>query len=422
MATDRQATFRDVFGVPEYRALFGAAVLSWIGDYFAKVAVAVLVFHQTGSAALSAASFAISYLPWVVVGPVLAAVAERHPYRRVMIVCDVASMATVALMALPGLPLPILLLLLLGTATLAPPSQAARSAMVAQLLTGDRYVQAISLQNMSAQATQVMGYAVGGVVATAVAPRGALLINAATFAGSALVLWYGVRPRPAAIAAVNRRSLLRETGDGMRLVFGHRVMRPIALMVFCLVAVTIVPEGLATAWSPEFGGGSATTGLLMAAIPLGTVVGGVVNRVTTPGLRLKLIKPLLLACPALLVPVLVGPPFAVVFLLVVGTGVASVVMVSLNGSFVRVLPGTFRARAFGIMRAGMQITLAIAVLTTGALAERFPVSVVVGAWALGGLALMCLAIRTWPGGDVIEAEVARITEPDRPGDPSRVDS
>ncbi|MFC4590889.1 MFS transporter [Sphaerisporangium corydalis] len=410
---DRPATFGEVFGVAEYRALFGAALLSWVGDYFAKVAVTFLVFQDTGSVLLSAVGFAISYLPWVAGGPVLAALAERYPYRRVMIICDLARMVLVGAMAIPGTPLVILLALLLGASLLTPPFQAARSAMVAQLLTGDRYVVGLSFQNMAAQAAQVAGYAVGGVI-TAIDGHGALLINAATFAASALMLWRGVRPRPNPSADVPRRSLLRETGDGLRFVFGHRVMRPTSLVVFSVVAIVIVPEGLAAAWAPEFGGGPEITGLLMAAPPVGAVIGALVTRITGPERRLKLLKPLLLAGPLLLVPVLVSPPFAVVFVLVLLAACAvNTVLVPLNGVFVQMLPNAFRARAFGIMQGGIQLTHAVAVLAAGAFAERYPVAIVVGAWSVCGLAVMGVAVTKWPGREIIREEIARATELNR---------
>jgi predicted MFS family arabinose efflux permease len=393
----------------EYRYLFTAAVLSWIGDYFARVAVAVIIFGDTGSALLSAAGFAVSYQPWVAGGPVLAALAERYPYRRVMILCDVVRLVLVALMALPGLPLPALLLLLLASSMLTPPFQAARSAMVAQILTGDRYVVGLSLQSMAGQTAQVMGYALGGATAAA-GEQAALLINAATFGISALLLWRGVRPRPVATTAAPRRSLLKETGDGIRLVFGHRVMRPIALVVFSMVAVQIVPEGLAVAWSAELGGGSGTAGLLMAAIPIGHVIGALCVRAMSPTRRLKLVKPVLLMSPLCLVPALAHPPSAVVFLLGVCTGVTATVIMPLNGLFVSVLPDGFRARAFGIMQAGMQVSYAIAVLAAGTLAEALPVPVVVGSWGICGLLLMAVAVRTWPSGAVIDAEVDRAAD------------
>src|ERR1700761_8451556 len=60
---ERPATFRDVFALREYRALYLALVASWVAEYLARAAITVLVFQQTRSVVLSAASFAISYLP-----------------------------------------------------------------------------------------------------------------------------------------------------------------------------------------------------------------------------------------------------------------------------------------------------------------------------------------------------------------------
>jgi hypothetical protein len=132
--------------------------------------------------------------------------------------------------------------------------------------------------------------------------------------------------------------------------------------------------------------------------------------VTPPERRLRLIKPFLLGGPLFLAPALAGPPTAVVFLMVVCAGVMNAVIVPLNGVFVSVLPSTFRARAFGVMQGGIQITHAAAVLVAGAVAQLSTVPVVVGAWAVCGLLLMTVIVRTWPSATVIDAEAARTAE------------
>jgi len=405
---DRPATFREILGVAEYRALFGATALSWVGDYFAKVAITVLIFQDTDSVLLSAAAFAISYLPWIVGGPVLAAIAERYPYRRVMIICDLVRMVLVGSLAIPGIRLPALLVILFAASLLTPPFQAARSALLPRLLTGDRYVVGLALQNIVSQASQVIGYAVGGTV-SALNPRIGLLINSTTFALSALLLWRGVRHRPAVMPDTQRNGLLRETRDGFNVVFSHPVMRPIALVVFLNVAILILPEGLAAGWADELGGGARATGLLMAANPIGYTIGGlVIGRMMAPSTRLKLVKPLLIASPLLLVPALLQPGFGVVFALILLSGFTGMVTMPLNGLFVQVLPSAYRARAFGIMQGGMQISHAVAVLSAGALAQAVgSVPTVVGVWALVGLGLMLLATMTWPSREVIDTEIAR---------------
>ena len=53
------------------------------------------------------------------------------------------------------------------------------------------------------------------------------------------------------MAAAHRSHLLRETSEGFRLVFGNRVLRSVAVMVFALIPFAIVPEGLAAAWAAQ---------------------------------------------------------------------------------------------------------------------------------------------------------------------------
>jgi len=159
--TDRPATFREVLASREFAALYAASTLSWVGDYVARAAVAALVYQQTNSVVASAAAFAISYLPWLGIGPVLTALAERYPYRRVMIGCDLARMCLMALVALPGMPIPATLVLLFCSALLNPPFDAARSATMPRLLEGDRYVVGLSLSASTLQFAQIVGYLAG---------------------------------------------------------------------------------------------------------------------------------------------------------------------------------------------------------------------------------------------------------------------
>ncbi|MFU8852781.1 MFS transporter [Micromonospora sp. SL1-18] len=408
-AQEGPATFRDVFSQAEFRALFTANVLSWIGDYLAKAAVTVLVLRETHSVALSAAAFAASYLPWLIGGPLLSALAERYRYRQVMVACDLIRMAMMLLVALPGMP-PWAVLALIFTATLAnPPSQAARSALMPHILTGDRLVVGLSLSTSSGQAAQVVGYLIGAGIASA-SPAIALLINAATFAVSAALVRFGLRDRPPTMTAAHRSHLLRETAQGFRLVFGRPVLRAIAVLVFSAMVFSIVPEGLAAAWAAQRSGNLGTgvaQAVIMAANPVGFILGGLlIGRLFAPARRLALIRPLAILAPAVLVPALLDPPPLMVALLAAACGFAVGGLIPMaNGLFVRALPEGYRARAFGVMASGMQIIQGAAVLATGALAERFTIPVVVGAWSVAGVILMLVAAAAWPHPQTVEAAV-----------------
>src|SRR3954462_3639487 len=78
-AVTPRVTVRDVLADREFRAMYAAQALSVVGDPLARTAVAVLVFNRSHSALLTAVSFAVSYLPWVVGGPLLAGYADRLP-------------------------------------------------------------------------------------------------------------------------------------------------------------------------------------------------------------------------------------------------------------------------------------------------------------------------------------------------------
>ena len=411
-----RATFREVFESVEYRALFTANVLAWIGNYLAKVAVTALVFHQTQSVAWSAATFALSYLPWLAGGPFLSALAERHRYREVMVICLLVQMALIATVALVTMPVELIIVLLFLASLAAPPAQAARSALLPLVLPGDRLVVGISLNLTTGQAAQVLGYLAGGVL-SAINPRVALIINAATFAASALLIRFGVRDRPPAMTAADRSHLLRETADGFRMVFSTRVLRAIAILVFTSMLFAIVPEGLAAGWAATLVSDKSeqgvTQGVIMAANPVGYILGGlIVARLVRPEVRRAMIRPFAILAPLSLVPSVFAPGVVgiVVMAAVCGFAVAGM-MPAMNALFVQALPNGYRARAFGVMQAGVQIMQGVAVLGTGLLANRYEVPTVVGLWSLAGVGLVLLAIIGWPTAqeftDAIAAAAAR---------------
>lgn len=405
------ATFREVLAQREFRAVFTAGSLSWVGDYVAKAAVTLLVYQQTRSVALSAAAFAVSYLPWLLGGPLLAALAERHPYRRVMVTCDVIRMVLMVLIALPGLPVAVVLVLLFATTLANPPSQAAKSALMAQILAGDRLVVGLSLNSSIGQAAQVVGYLFGAAVAS-IDPTVALLFNAVTFGFSALLLRFGVRDREATMTTAHRSHLLRETGQGFGIVFRTPVLRAIAVLVFSAMLFSIVPEGLAAAWAnkdaqSDMAAGTAQA-VIMVASPVGFILGGLlVSRLFGPARRLALMRPLAVFAPLVLVPALLDPPPLVVALLAALCGFAVAGMLPMaNGLFVQALPDGFRARAFGVMATGVQVIQGLAVLVTGLLAERFPIPVVVGLWSAAGVVLMTVATLRWPDSRTVAEAIA----------------
>ncbi|GIG60992.1 MFS transporter [Longispora fulva] len=403
----RRATYRQVFAEAEFRGIFSAAALSWFGDYVARAAITALVFQLTHSPLTSAAAFALSYLPWLAGGPVLAALADRYPYRRVMIICDLARMVLVGVVALPQTPIWLIFVLLFATAMLSPPFEAARSALMPQVLSGERYVLAIGVQSSSLQAFQILGYVTGGLLAS-INANIALGLNAATFGCSAILLGLMVRRRPSATAQGTPRHILRETGEGISIVFGRPVLRAIALVVLAGLTFIAVPEGLAAGWAAVLNPDGRSQGLIMAAAPVGLALGGIVlPRAMSSETRRRALRPLVILAPLALVPALLDPPLPVVLGMVALAGFMFGGFNPLaNALFVQSLPASHRARAFGVMAAGMQLTQGAALLVAGSLTQIARVPYVIGAWCAGGALLMVVASAAWPAPDVIDAAIA----------------
>ena len=406
---DGPVTFGDLFAVREYRAVFFSLVVNWLGDYLARAAITVLVYQRSESVLLSAASFAISYLPWIVGGPVLAALAERYPYRRVLIVADLARAVPIALIALPGIPVYAIFVLLFVAMLGAPPTQAARSALMPLILDRRKLVTGLAVNASTSQAAQVFGYLVGAFIATSINARLGIALDAVSFILSAAIIALWVRPRPAAAGRDQRQHLLRETGEGFRMVFGTPLLRSIALMVFTVTTLAILPEGLAAGWAAVFRDDPSARGfdqgLIMAAGPVGFVIGGlVVGRLVRQPDRSRLVKPFAVLTPLALGLTMFAPNAAAVAVLVGISGVAQGgLMPTLNGEFVLALPHGYRARAYAVMQGGVQFTQFFAVVVTGALAQISSIPLVVGLWSLGGLVLMLVLVsrRPQPAGDEV---------------------
>ena len=88
---DQPVAYRDVLAVSEFRALWSAQALSCAGDQFAQVAIAFVVYARTGSPFLTAAAYALTYLPPVLGGAALSGLADLFPRQQLMISLDLTG-------------------------------------------------------------------------------------------------------------------------------------------------------------------------------------------------------------------------------------------------------------------------------------------------------------------------------------------
>jgi MFS family permease len=383
-----RATFAEVFAVGEFRALWSAQILSVAGDQLARVALTLLVFSRTHSSLLAAVTFAASVVPTFVGGMTLSGLADRLPRRGVMLACDLSRAVLVAAMALPGVPTAALVALLFLVTMIGAPFLSARAALYPDILAGDLYVLGTAVTLTTVQFAQVVGFAVGGAVVGLFGFRVSLLIDAATFVVSALIIRWWVRSRPAAREAIGRG--LRAAGDlaaGVRLVFSNPALRTPMLLGW-LIAFYNAPEGVSAPLAAALGGGALAVGFILASQALGACVGAVAfSRLVAPARRMRWMNPLAVMACAVLVLFVFRPPLPVALALLALSGIFDCYQLAANASFVRATPPQQRSQAFGIAQGGMSLGQGVAMVLAGAAAEHFEPSLVIAASGAIGVAV-----------------------------------
>ena len=403
-AAPPRATFRDVFGVREFRFLWSSVILSTAGDRLALVALALLVYDRTGSPLLFALVLAAGYLPWVIGGLFLAELADRYPRRSVMVVCDAVRAVLVAAMVLPHMPIGALIALLFVATMFAPPFDSAKASVTPDILQGERYVLGTAALQMTLLAGEVIGAVGGGVAVAFIGVRSSLAIDAFTFVLSGLFIGLGLQARPAAARpeSIQPSPLARMRG-GFRLIFGDQALSTLLLFGWLVVFYTI-PAGIAAPYVSRMGGGPIATGLVIASTALGTMIAlPLFTRFVRPRQRINLMGPLAtLTCGALILiafrPGLVAS--LVIFTLSAAFGVYQI---AANTAFVVRVPNERRAQAFGIANMGVIVGQGGGFVAAGAAAEVVAPAVVIAvSGAIGAVVAFVLTLR-WrhlspPGG------------------------
>jgi len=384
-------TFRDVFAVAEFRALWAAQLLSVIGDQLARVALTVLVYDRTRSALLAAITFVASIVPTFIGGITLAGLADRHSRRRVMIACDLIRCALVLVMAIPGVPLAGLVMLLFLVTLVGAPFTSARAAIYPDVLAGDRYVMGVAVTITTYQFAQVIGFAAGGAIVGFFGTRLSLIIDAATYAVSALIIQAWIRSRPAPAPGSHESSRLAGVVASARLVFASPALL-MPMLFGWLAAFYQAPEGVVTPLARDLHGGTVVVGILLAALALGQTVGAIVfSRFVAPPARQRLMGLLAIAACGILAFFILQPGLPGSLLILFASGLAAGYQIAANAAFVRAAPQEMRSQAFGIAQGGMSLGQGLVMILAGAAADHHsPAAVIAVSGSVGAVAALTI--------------------------------
>lgn len=259
---------------PSFGRLLVAYGVNEVGDSVATIALALLVYAETGSAWATTALFVANRFLPALSAPILTARVEQLSSRRVLVwlyLCEAGIFVVLGLVADAFLLAPLLALAFLD-GTLAISGRALVRSVVAKLLTPLGLLrEGNALLNFSFALASVTGMALGAVIVSASGASLALYVDAASFAAVALIL---VRARALPPATSEREPLLARLREGasylrrMALLRWLIVGEGLALFFFTLVIPIEVVYAKETLETTELGFGA-----MLAAWSLGIVVG-----------------------------------------------------------------------------------------------------------------------------------------------------
>lgn len=392
--TDDRVTYADIFAEREFRALFISRALSTVGDYVARAALVIAVFADTHSTALMGITFALTSLPDLIGGPVLAGLADRFPRRAVMVASDLSRASLLLLMAIPGLPLWALWTLLFVIRLIDSPFNGAYMSTMSVVLPGKRLVKGTAVTQLVNHVSYTIGYGLGGLIVGLTGLSLVLVFNAATFALSGVVLLVGVLTRPATAHADAPTSWLGSTRAAVRYITAHPKLW-LTLMFTFPIACTLACETLAAPYASQIHENSAVAGLLMGSGPAGIVIGLWLLPLLIPDQRSRhLVILTIISCAPLLL--FVATPGAVLAsLLIVLSGIALYYWIPLAADFTQAIPNSMRGQAVGLLTTMMRVTQGIAILTFGLAAQNAESSSVIATSGLIGTVLVIILSVAW---------------------------
>jgi predicted MFS family arabinose efflux permease len=264
--------------------------LFWIGESTSLIGtnVSSVVVPLVGVRVLHAGTFAVAlltgaaWLPWLLFGLPAGAWVDRFRKRSVMIICDLISLvlfASIAICAWLG----VLTLAQLLTASLLAGLvsvffKAAFQAYIPQLLSKGELVDGNAKLQASAAFATVSGPGIGGAVAQALGIATGVLLNAGSFAVSAVCL-IATRPAvPDSASSRPRRELGKEIRDGLRFLLRDPYLLPLAAFTSALsLGISSTDSLMIIFYVRTLGVTSSVTGIILGLMGAGGLFGAVIS-------------------------------------------------------------------------------------------------------------------------------------------------
>lgn len=362
-------------------ALFAAQLFSLSGNAIALIAIPIIALTQTGSPLAAGVAGVFATVPLVIGGALGGVLVDRFGYRTSSIVADVASGVTVlaipVLAATVGLHFGVLLALVFLGGLLDAPGDTAKTVLMPDLAELARVPlsRAAGAQSTVQRTAMMIGAGVAGALVAIAGPMPALLVDAAGFAVSALLVVCFVPRRAAASVPEGEAPVQGGFVAGIRFIAASPLLRSIVLLVTLTNAIDAAGiTVLKPVYATQVLGDPAVLGFMVGCFAAGALTGSALFAAAGHRYSGRVVFALcfvLAGTPPYLAMAL-GAPVPVLLPILVFSGLAAGALNPMMATAMYgLVPDGVRARVFGAMTAGVAASMPLGAFLGGLSVERF---------------------------------------------------
>ena len=271
----RGDSYKEVLANRNFRLLWLGQGLSDLGRSIIYVAVALYVYDLTGSAREVALAVTLELLPWVIVGPLVGAMADRLDRKRMLVLGFLIQAGLVALIPFTTSLTQVYVLVFLSSLS-APVTSLVWTASLPAIIGPRLLVRGYSLDIVIVNVAYVAGPILGGWLVTLVGAKPTFFVVVACLLGAAALSSRAIVPGPRTqqLASLGLSTIRADLASGLRFLKGNPILRYLLLLSCVATLGWSVPNIAAVVYvTDDLGLGGGVYGLLRGSLSLSTAIG-----------------------------------------------------------------------------------------------------------------------------------------------------
>ncbi len=353
-------TYREIFGIGEFRALFVSRCAFMAGVVIGGLALGTVMYQTTGSPLLTALAMFGGPLVQLVTSHFLLAGSDLMRPRTAIVLVGVTAGATDFLQLIPGLPVWCRFALLAVGYVVAAATGGTVMALLGDIVPPDAFVLGRSALNITVGGMQIIGNAIGAILLLWLSATNLFVLSGGlSLLGAALARW-----RLADHPPRGEGRIVDRTRSVNRALLGSAVVRPIYVMSWLPNGLVVGCEAMFIPYAGTHGGwllGAAAGGMLAGDI--------VIGRFVPEHVRDRLIVPLRVVLGVGFLPFALHPPVWLAALLAAAAAFGYPAALPLQERLVHETSDDVRGQVFGLYGTGLMVGQALGATIAGAVAQ-----------------------------------------------------